>query len=226
LSDHLAHSDPIVHRFERWARARLTDGVSLDEAANAVGTSKRTLARRMQSVLGKSPLDFFQSLRIERAGHLLQTGTASFTLQAAEGAQREVSLELREIEKAYAAGETIRLRSFETAAETREIVDVIDSNDDVERGLDRIYHRRKIRRVVDNEAEHLVAVARADHGDRIRLLRDRNVGESMSGHQPCYQIHDGIDLYVPSGSKVQAVSKGSIVEIGFSTTYGQFDSSR
>ena len=32
---------------------------------------KRTLARRMQSVLGKSPLAFFQDLRIERAVHLL-----------------------------------------------------------------------------------------------------------------------------------------------------------
>jgi len=31
----------------------------------------------MQSVLGKSPLAFFQDLRIERAVHLLRTGHAS-----------------------------------------------------------------------------------------------------------------------------------------------------
>jgi transcriptional regulator GlxA family with amidase domain len=77
LTDHLVHSDPLVQRFEVWARARLRHGFSLDAAARAVGTSKRTLARRMQSVLGRSPGAYFQSLRIERAVHLLKTGTAS-----------------------------------------------------------------------------------------------------------------------------------------------------
>ena len=71
------HSDPIVQRFERWARARLSRGFSLDEAAHAVGASKRTLARRMQYVLGKSPLSYVQSLRVERAVHLLKTTNAS-----------------------------------------------------------------------------------------------------------------------------------------------------
>ena len=77
LTDHLFHSDPIVQRFEEWARARLEDGFSLDQAAEAVGSSKRTLARRMQSVMGKSPLSYFQSLRIERAVHLLKTDNAT-----------------------------------------------------------------------------------------------------------------------------------------------------
>ena len=77
LTDHLVHDDPIVQRFERWARARLTRGFSLDEAARATGASKRTLARHLQNVLGKSPLAYFQSLRIERAVHLLKTGNAS-----------------------------------------------------------------------------------------------------------------------------------------------------
>lgn len=77
LTDHLVHSDPIVQRFEDWARSRLKNGFSLDEAAKAVGSSKRTLARHMQAVLGKSPLGYFQSLRVERAVHLLKTGNAS-----------------------------------------------------------------------------------------------------------------------------------------------------
>jgi transcriptional regulator GlxA family with amidase domain len=77
LADHLVHADPVVQRFEAWARARLTQGFSLDAAAKAVGASKRTLARRMHSVLGKSPLAYFQSLRVERAVHLLKTGDAS-----------------------------------------------------------------------------------------------------------------------------------------------------
>src|SRR3984893_16188040 len=77
LSDHLIHSDPLVQRFETWVRAKLAHGFSLDDAARAVGTSKRTLARRMQSVLGKSPLAYFQNVRVERAVHLLRTSSAS-----------------------------------------------------------------------------------------------------------------------------------------------------
>ena len=77
LSDHLIHNDPLVERFEHWARTRLAHGFSLTEAARAVGASKRTLARRMAAVLGKSPLAYFQSLRVERAVHLLRTGDES-----------------------------------------------------------------------------------------------------------------------------------------------------
>jgi transcriptional regulator GlxA family with amidase domain len=70
--------DPLIQRFERWARGRLAEGFSLDHAAEAVGTSKRTLARRMQSVLGKSPRAFFQDLRIERAVHLLSGAAVGY----------------------------------------------------------------------------------------------------------------------------------------------------
>lgn len=77
LTDHLAHSDPLVRRFEAWARRRLAQGFSLDEAARAAGASKRTLARRMQEVLGKSPLEYFQGLRVEKAVHLLRTTHSS-----------------------------------------------------------------------------------------------------------------------------------------------------
>ena len=84
IPDHLAHADPVVRQFERWARGRLDQGFSLDHAAAALTTSKRTLARRMQSVLGKSPLTYFQDLRIERAVHLLKTSHASVDQIAAE----------------------------------------------------------------------------------------------------------------------------------------------
>jgi transcriptional regulator GlxA family with amidase domain len=77
MSDHLAHADPFAQKFESWARGHLADGFSLDEAARAAGASKRTLARRIQDVLGKSPLAYFQDLRIERAVHLLRTSSDS-----------------------------------------------------------------------------------------------------------------------------------------------------
>jgi transcriptional regulator GlxA family with amidase domain len=84
IPDHLAKADPLIEQFERWARGRLAEGFSLDEAVKALATSKRTLARRMQGALGKSPLAFFQDLRIERAVHLLRTGHASVDQIAAE----------------------------------------------------------------------------------------------------------------------------------------------
>lgn len=73
LVDHFAHSDPLVERFEHWARGALSRGFSLEDAAAATSSSKRTLARRMQAILGKSPLAYFQDLRVEHAVHLLKT---------------------------------------------------------------------------------------------------------------------------------------------------------
>ena len=43
----------------------------------AVTLASSGLARRMQSVLGKTPLAYFQDLRVERAVHLLRTSDAS-----------------------------------------------------------------------------------------------------------------------------------------------------
>ena len=77
LTDHLVHEDPLVRKFESWTRANLARGFSLSAAARAVGSSKRTLARRLQAVLGKSPLEYVHSVRVERAVHLLKTTPAS-----------------------------------------------------------------------------------------------------------------------------------------------------
>jgi transcriptional regulator GlxA family with amidase domain len=110
LADHLQHDNPVVQRFEAWARSRLARGFSLDEASKAVGASKRTLARHMERVLGKTPLSYFQSLRVERAVHLLKTGTASVDEIAtrvgySDGAtlrvllRRQLNLGIKEIRK-------------------------------------------------------------------------------------------------------------------------------
>jgi len=77
LTDHLMHADPMVERFERWIRGRLSKGFSLAEAAKSVGASERTLERRIRAILGKSPLSYFQDLRVERAVHLLRTTNKS-----------------------------------------------------------------------------------------------------------------------------------------------------
>jgi transcriptional regulator GlxA family with amidase domain len=69
----LAQFDPIVAAFERWARDRLADPISIPEAARCLGVSERTLQRTVQRTMGTSPIRFVQDLRIERAIHLLRT---------------------------------------------------------------------------------------------------------------------------------------------------------
>ena len=71
IPNHLAQADPLILRFERWARDHLKEGFSLQDAADALVTSARSLQRRCQAVLGKSPLAYFQDLRVERAQSLL-----------------------------------------------------------------------------------------------------------------------------------------------------------
>lgn len=74
IPDYLAHADPLVERFERWSREHLSQGFSLENAANALHVHVRTLQRRTEQVLGKSPLAFFQDLRIQRARQLVSNG--------------------------------------------------------------------------------------------------------------------------------------------------------
>jgi transcriptional regulator GlxA family with amidase domain len=72
MPDHLAHTDPIVERFEHWVRNHLGD-FSLAAAARAVGASERTLERRIRTVLGRTPVSYLQDVRIEVAIHRLRT---------------------------------------------------------------------------------------------------------------------------------------------------------
>jgi len=71
IPNHLAQADPLVARFELWAREHLQAGFSLTAAAAALAVSPRSLQRKCQAVLGKSPLAYFQDLRVERAKALI-----------------------------------------------------------------------------------------------------------------------------------------------------------
>lgn len=112
ISDHLANADPLVARFDRWARERLDQGFNLDQAARELATSKRTLARRIRDVLGKTPVAYVQDLRIEQAVHLLKTSDTSVERIAgmvgyADGVtlrtllRRRLGKGIREIKAAY-----------------------------------------------------------------------------------------------------------------------------
>lgn len=84
IPHHLAQADPLIERFERWARKNLKAGFSLQTASDALSTSPRTLQRRCEAVLGKSPLAYFQDLRIEKARSLLHDGRMDVESIAAE----------------------------------------------------------------------------------------------------------------------------------------------
>jgi len=70
--DHLRHADPLVDRFEAWARRHLAD-FSMQAAARSTGASERTLERRVRMVLGRSPVSFVQDLRVSVALHRMAT---------------------------------------------------------------------------------------------------------------------------------------------------------
>jgi len=71
--EHLNHEDPIVIDFERHVRARLDEPFDVGVAAEAIGTSRRTLERRVRTALNLTPLGFVRRLRLERARHLAAT---------------------------------------------------------------------------------------------------------------------------------------------------------
>jgi transcriptional regulator GlxA family with amidase domain len=75
--DHLEHDDPLVLAFERHVREHLAEPFDIRVATHAIGTSRRTLERRTREVLGMSPLDIVQRLRLERAAHLRRSSDLS-----------------------------------------------------------------------------------------------------------------------------------------------------
>ena len=58
-------------------REHLDTAIALDDAAEELATSKRTLTRRLNEVLGKTPVEYIQDLRVERVVHLLKTSKLS-----------------------------------------------------------------------------------------------------------------------------------------------------
>jgi transcriptional regulator GlxA family with amidase domain len=114
----LAQSDPTVAAFERWARERLSEPISIPQAAKAIGVSERMLQRSVQRTLGTSPVRFIQNLRIERASHLLRT-----TEQSIEAISRKVGYKhpntLRVLLRERTGKTTAALRDLQPSAGPR-----------------------------------------------------------------------------------------------------------
>lgn len=92
MPDYLLHADPVVERFETFARRHLAS-FSMSDAARAVGTSERTLERRVRTVLGRSPIAYVRDLRVEEALHRLESSQQSIDeIAQAVGYQDGVTL--------------------------------------------------------------------------------------------------------------------------------------
>lgn len=73
VPSHLARASAEVSAAERWVRTHLGAPFGIPELARAVGTSPRTLARRIADATGSGPLAFVRRIRVDAARHLLST---------------------------------------------------------------------------------------------------------------------------------------------------------
>lgn len=73
MSNVMTQPHPDVTRAERWIHQNLGRTFSIDELADAMHLTPRTLARRFIEATGTPPYHFVQRVRLERAHQLLQT---------------------------------------------------------------------------------------------------------------------------------------------------------
>ncbi|MET8183154.1 DJ-1/PfpI family protein [Streptomyces sp. NPDC005336] len=85
---HRSHLDDTVHRVQDLIDARFTEPLSLAYLAAGAGVSERTLTRLFnRATSGLTPLRYQQTLRLERAQHLISHGST------VEAAAREVGFD-------------------------------------------------------------------------------------------------------------------------------------
>ncbi|QEL54889.1 GlxA family transcriptional regulator [Chromobacterium paludis] len=75
LQDFSGHDDELVLRCQHWLLDNLRQPYRLASLAQAAGASERTLMRRFGQVLGQTPLQYLQQLRLDSARRMLE-GTA------------------------------------------------------------------------------------------------------------------------------------------------------
>ncbi|WDD90989.1 helix-turn-helix domain-containing protein [Burkholderia sp. FERM BP-3421] len=78
-----ARADSLVHRAQHWLQRNMARDVSMSGMADELGVSGRTVIRRFQAAPNQTPLRYLQSLRIDAARALLESG--DLTVEAIAG---------------------------------------------------------------------------------------------------------------------------------------------
>lgn len=73
-----AHQDAEVLRVQIWLEKHSAERIVLDEVAARFALSPRNLIRRFKDATGQTPVQYLQSLRLERAKHLLEASQEHF----------------------------------------------------------------------------------------------------------------------------------------------------
>jgi transcriptional regulator GlxA family with amidase domain len=71
------HADPLVRRAQRWMERHLEEPFRLQNLADALRVSERTLIRHFNQAIGATPVQHLQTLKIELAKRLLETTALS-----------------------------------------------------------------------------------------------------------------------------------------------------
>lgn len=85
------YSEPLIQRSIEWMTNHLTQPASIDDLANAMHVSYRTLNRRFIETTGLAPLAFLQTLKIESAKELLECTHSDFETITASVGYEDVS---------------------------------------------------------------------------------------------------------------------------------------
>ncbi|MGV9925766.1 GlxA family transcriptional regulator [Nocardia rhamnosiphila] len=80
----IAAGHSLTSGFERWVREHIGEGFRISRAAAELGVTERSLQRATQAELGRSPRDFVDDIRLERAAHLLRTTALTVDTVAAK----------------------------------------------------------------------------------------------------------------------------------------------
>ncbi|NMG32012.1 GlxA family transcriptional regulator [Aromatoleum evansii] len=78
LQARVAHQDELVLRAESHIRSHVRETLSVEQLAAELATTPRTLNRRFREVLGCSPKQYIQDLRVEGAKRLLESTDLDF----------------------------------------------------------------------------------------------------------------------------------------------------
>jgi len=85
------YTEPLVQRAIEWMALKLSQPVSIDELADAMHVSDRTLNRRFIEITGLAPLAYLQALKIDRAKELLEGTSGDFEAITAKVGYEDVS---------------------------------------------------------------------------------------------------------------------------------------